>query len=814
MSGQPTIRSESQSDALARHLPGANVERLIAHRFDLPRFLELQRAVRSGALRPGASVHRGPIEPPGPHDVVRVPRGEERAALARRGEEAIARGELAIVVLAGGMATRFQDASGTPVVKATVEVEGGESFLSKKIADARRVAARCGGHVPIVILGSFATLPGLRRRLEERELLGDDVQLVGQSIALRMTPDGDVLGANGDRPLPEESYVAPGHGDLFPSLRDTGVLRSLRARGVTTLLVSNVDNLGATLDPAILGLALALREARGVAMLAETVERRPDDGAKAGVVVRTDGVLRILEGFRVPPDADTRALTELSINTFWIDVRRIDRPISLEAHAVSKQVLGREVLQVETLACEVTLARDEHGQPLVPFVALHVAREGRLGRFEEGRFYPVKDRVELERVRRLLSASNRGASHAIERTRSLEAAFSVAFPQAKHDEARLFFSPGRINLIGEHTDYNQGFVLPAAVDRGILALAGRRDDDVIELVSLDAEAPVRFRVAEAARALESSDEWGRYAAATMRALAEQGAPCVGMELVLTSDVPQGGGMSSSAALCLVIARAACALARVELAPDVLAKVAQRAEHLVGVSCGIMDPWSIAHGVRDHAIRLDCRSLESEAVFVPLGEHVFLVSDTGKARGLVSSEYNARPAECEEGARRLGELSGRTIHSLRDVTAEDLARYGDALAPRIRMRVEHVVHENARVLEAVSALREGSSGLSRFGRLLDASHASLRDRFEVSCPELDAMVELVRAHGGEAVLGARMMGGGFGGCTLSLIRRDAVARVTREVEGAYRSATGLVPAFHVVALADGLRELPRVAKNRV
>ncbi|MBA2320709.1 MAG: galactokinase [Deltaproteobacteria bacterium] len=763
-----------QSDDLAQLVPSADLELLRAHRFDPARFRSFQQAVASGSLHPASSLYRGRIDAPAPGDVEALPARDSEAgrALLRRGEAALTRGSVAAVVLAGGMATRFQGvpgivlAPGEQVVKGTVEVLEGRSFIQLKLDDVRAVGRRYGKPVPFCVMGSFATLPGrngLRRHLEDSGEMGDDVLLFSQSISVRLTPQGGVFGASDGGALPPESYTTPGHGDFFVALRDSGMLDALRARGIETLLFSNVDNLGATVDPLLHGHFLRLREERGIAMLAETVQRVPEDGAKVGVVVRADGLLRILEGFRIPDTVDQSALVDASINTFTFALAALDRDIPLDLHAVEKKVSGRGAIQGETVTCEATGSVDADGRPVLPFAAVRVPREGSLGNFFEGRFYPVKKPEDLDRVRLLL------------RVERLAVAARDLKPGAT-GEARYFWVPGRINVIGEHTDYNDGLVLPAAVDKGIVALARPRGDGERVLQSL--QAP--------------DGDWSRYAEAVVQALGERGVQPTGFDLVLTSDLPSGSGMSSSAAVCLAVACAATMDA--PLSPADLARVAQRAEHLVGVQVGIMDQWAIAHGVKGHALRLDCRSLTTTPVPLALGDFALVVADTGKRRELSSSAYNTRREECAEAARRLGR------QTLREVLVEELG----GLPEPLRSRATHVVEENARVDRAVAALQNGD--LVALGKLFDASHASLRDRFEVSSPELDALVDAICTAGGSDTLGARMMGGGFGGCTLSLVRRDALARVFREAGSIYEKKSGIRATFWTVEIGRGLHQI--------
>jgi galactokinase len=774
-----------RSDQTSIHIPGADASLLREYRFDEARFLAFQEAIASGSLTPASSLYRGRLDPPAAGDVGRIPPAgsAERTALIRRGDEAFSQGKVAVVVLAGGMATRFAGAAapGQQVVKGTVDVLDGKSFLQFKLDDARAVGKRYGRPVPFCIMGSFATLPGkngILAHLEQRGLAGDDVIPFAQSISLRLAPDGSVFGASPDgSPLPHDAYTTPGHGDFFPSIRDTGVLKLLREQGVEAVMFSNVDNLGATLDPALAGHFLALRDA-GVAMLAETVERVPSDGAKVGVVVRADGMLRIVEGFRIPDHVDQRALTDASINTFTFALPALERDIPLDMHAVRKEVGGRPAIQGETVACEATGSVDAAGRPYLPFAAVRMPREGRPGHFFEGRFYPVKLPSDLDRVRGRLRLDRL--------TRAAD-----ALPGGATGEPVLLWSPGRINIIGEHTDYNEGFVLPAAVDLGIHLLGRRRTDREVVLQSLEMDGTLRFSLDQPSPA--GDHEWSRYARGVFAALAEDGVAAPGMDVVLTSDLPSGSGMSSSTALCLGIAAAATALAGRPIDRDRLAHTAQRAEHIVGVQCGIMDQWAIAHGRAGHALLLDCRTLATEEVPLALGEFALVVFDTGKQRELGNSAYNERRAQCAQAARLLGKAT------LRDVTPDDLA--GGKLPALLARRARHVVNENLRVQAAATALR--NRDLATLGRLIDESHASLRDDFEVSCFELDTAVAVLHELGGEATLGARMMGGGFGGCALALIRHDALFELLPRAREAYGRATGCTPASWVVTAGDGL-----------
>ncbi len=325
-------------------------------------------------------------------------------------------------------------------------------------------------------------------------------------------------------------------------------------------------------------------------------------------------------------------------------------------------------------------------------------------------------------------------------------------------------APGRVNLIGDHTDYNDGFVLPAAIDLECVVRSAPRTDSQMRVRWLD-------------------DENGdRYAEAVRQELALLGRADVGIDAEVTSTVPVGSGLSSSAALEVALAVALCAAADFWLEPTELARVCQRAEQRAsGVPCGIMDQLTSVAGRVGHALLIDCRSLEIEPIPIP-AELEIVVVHSGLPRALAGSAYAERRAACERTAARLG------LEALRDATAEQVTD-----DPRAR----HVVSENARVLEAADALR--SSDLARLGGLMAASHASLRDDFEVSTPELDALVTELTAAG---ALGARLTGAGFGGCVVALADREQAAKIAARASERYRESTGMTPTTYLCRAADG------------
>ncbi len=384
-------------------------------------------------------------------------------------------------------------------------------------------------------------------------------------------------------------------------------------------------------------------------------------------------------------------------------------------------------------------------------------------------------------------------------------------------EPRLYRAPGRVNLIGEHTDYNDGFVMPIALDRCTwVAAAPRADRSLVvhsreydETVTIDLDAATNgptgrwIDYVRGVAAILGGDP-GQVArrAPAMRPAVDGGDDnlrhSAGADLLIASDVPMGAGLSSSAALEVACGYALASLADVVPDLDRLARVAQRAEHeFAGMRCGIMDQMIACHGRAGAALLLDTRSLARRWLPVPPAVRV-VVCNTMVRHELASGEYNARRADCEDGVARLAR-DAPSIRALRDVTIAQLDAARADMPPRIYRRCRHVVSENARVEEAAGALTGGDS--RRFGALMDASHASLRDDYEVSCPELDRMVDIVR--GLDGVYGARMTGGGFGGCAVALIDGSAEARVRRDVARRYQEATGLEPDVWVTRAGSGV-----------
>jgi galactokinase len=363
---------------------------------------------------------------------------------------------------------------------------------------------------------------------------------------------------------------------------------------------------------------------------------------------------------------------------------------------------------------------------------------------------------------------------------------------------RLFRAPARVNLIGEHTDYHEGLVLPLAIERGTLVAAGARDDRLIRVHSesagtdglVDLSAPPKPR----------RGHWLDYVEGTARVLEENGVGVPGADLWIEGDVPVGAGLSSSASLEVALAGALLALSNRREDATRVALWCQAAEHrYVGTQCGIMDQLAVSLGREGHALLIDCRTLTSAPIRFPEGAAV-VICDSGVRHSLVFSAYNERRSQGEEALRRLarGRPDRRT---LRDVTPDELAREAAVLDETLQARARHVVTEIERTRQAARALAEGD--LDRVGRLMAESHRSLRDDYEVSVPELDALVEAASAVPG--VFGSRLTGGGFGGCTVSLVAPEAVARLGTALEGALREF-GRAPDWFVTRPAAGATEI--------
>lgn len=372
---------------------------------------------------------------------------------------------------------------------------------------------------------------------------------------------------------------------------------------------------------------------------------------------------------------------------------------------------------------------------------------------------------------------------------------------------RLIVAPGRVNLIGEHTDYNDGFVLPCAIDFATYIAIGRPSDqelkeETLEVIALDYHGerasislsePIDLPRAQA----PTETRWVDYVRGVIEVLRSQGRPMSSARMVISGDIPQGAGLSSSASLQVGVALACSELFNLNLTPTELALIAQQAENeYVGCQCGIMDQLASARGERGHATLIDCQDLSVNLISIPEDLGVLIVH-SGVKRGLVDSEYNARRAECEEAAHTLG------VKALRDVDLSTLQASRHRLSETVYRRARHVITENERTLLAAEALGRGD--IEKLSALMAASHDSLRDDYEVTVAPIDLLVELIRTSLGSSG-GVRMTGGGFGGCVVALSPIHRIAELKREIELKYTSLTGLTAQSFICSPSEGARAL--------
>lgn len=349
-------------------------------------------------------------------------------------------------------------------------------------------------------------------------------------------------------------------------------------------------------------------------------------------------------------------------------------------------------------------------------------------------------------------------------------------------------APGRVNLIGEHTDYNDGFVLPMAIDHAVWLALRARTDGKVRIHSLDLETESAFDL----HSLTRGADWIEYPKGVASELMKAGYKLNGFDAVMTGDVPRGAGLSSSAAVELATARAFAAVSGFEWNAPLMAKIAQKAENQwVGVNCGIMDQMASAACKEGYALFLDCRSLEIQHAPLPKGVSIVIL-DTSTRRGLVDSAYNERRSQCEEAARWFG------VKALRDVSVEEFESKKSGLNEIAAKRAKHIVTENERVLEAIEVMKNGN--VTRLGELFNASHDSLRDDFEVTNDALNVMVECAREQ--ESCYGARMTGAGFGGCAVALVEEEKAEAFSQAVSAAYRQRSGIEASVYVCKASEG------------
>ncbi|ORT49231.1 galactokinase [Vibrio sp. qd031] len=354
-------------------------------------------------------------------------------------------------------------------------------------------------------------------------------------------------------------------------------------------------------------------------------------------------------------------------------------------------------------------------------------------------------------------------------------------------------APGRVNLIGEHTDYNDGFVLPCAINYNTVVAAAKRDDSIIRLISVDYDnATDEFDIEQEIEFIEDK-MWANYIRGVVKYLMKRGYTLGGADISVSGNVPQGAGLSSSAALEVVIGQTFKELFNLDISQSEIALNGQQAENeFVGCNCGIMDQMISAVGKENHAMLLDCRSLETQLVSMPEDLAVVIIN-SNKKRGLVDSEYNTRREQCEEAARIMG------VKALRDADMALFDSKFSLMSEATAKRARHVITENERTVEAAKALADRD--MTRMGELMAQSHASMRDDFEITVPAIDTLVEIVKAVIGDQG-GVRMTGGGFGGCIVSLMPPALVDDVKAAVEAQYQAATGLKESIYVCQAKDG------------
>ena len=367
-------------------------------------------------------------------------------------------------------------------------------------------------------------------------------------------------------------------------------------------------------------------------------------------------------------------------------------------------------------------------------------------------------------------------------------------------ETRLFRAPGRVNLIGEHTDYNGGFVLPMAIDKETAVAAAPRRDRKVKVFTVNLEESAEFDLDVDKK--RENGFWLNYIEGVARILEQKNVRLTGANLLVWSDVPTGAGLSSSAALETAVGLALSEISANPIDKILLAKIGQQTEHeYVGAKVGIMDQFVSAHARAKHALLLDCRSLKYEYVPLDTKDVAVVICDTNVKHDLASSEYNTRREECEQAVEILKEFLPK-IKQLRDVSAVDLKNFAHHLPEKILCRAQHIVTENERTLKAAEALKENN--LTEFGRLMWQSHESLKNDYEVSCRELDLMVEIAKDT--EGVLGGRMTGGGFGGSTVNLVKRENLGRFKEKIRTEYQRLTEIKPTILVSEASEGANEI--------
>ena len=385
----------------------------------------------------------------------------------------------------------------------------------------------------------------------------------------------------------------------------------------------------------------------------------------------------------------------------------------------------------------------------------------------------------------------------------LEKKFLEIFGESKPDQKLYCFrAPARVNIIGEHTDYNDGFVMPISINKKIYLLIRKRDDLNFNLISLN--YPDKKITNFDINKIEKTNNWTDYPKGIISILTKLGYKLSGMDMLYWGDIPIASGLSSSAAIEVVTCYAFNIVNGLNIDRKQIALLSQKAENeFVGMKCGIMDQFIITLGREDNALLIDCRSLDYEYIPLELKDIGIVVCNTKLPRKLITSEYNLRREECDKGVEILKQYLPE-IKKLRDVNIEQFEKYKNNLPENIRKRCEHVIQENNRVIKAKQAIK--NKNFIDLGKLLIQSHNSLRYLYEVSCPELDTMVESVITK--YDVYGARMIGAGFGGCVIAMVKKYIIDKFISKVYAEYKTKTGIIPEFYVCDIIDGVCEIKK------
>jgi len=391
----------------------------------------------------------------------------------------------------------------------------------------------------------------------------------------------------------------------------------------------------------------------------------------------------------------------------------------------------------------------------------------------------------------------------------LQNKFNEIFPSGETNELRSFFSPGRINLIGEHTDYNGGHVFPCAITYGTYGIARIRQDRHVRLYSMNFEDKGIIEFSLDDLKYDASHNWANYPKGMIRYIQEAGwALPFGLDVLIYGNIPNGAGLSSSASLELLIGVMVNELFEHHIERLDLVKLGKKVENeFIGVNSGIMDQFAVGMGKENCGILLDCNTLNYEYAPIDLAGYKIIIMNTNKRRELSDSKYNERRSECETALERL--QHGKDISSLGELTEDEFHRLNHLIGDEVlTKRAKHAVTENERTLKALAALRNGD--LTEFGLLLNASHISLRDDYEVTGVELDTLVEAAWSQ--EGTIGARMTGAGFGGCAIAIVKEGAVDQFISEVGQAYQAKIGYEATFYIASIGDGAKELSAAAEN--